>query len=190
MPTTSTQHLQGSYVTNNAAVMKAVTDTCRMTQGDSNKEKKAFRAQMTHIVLTQRLSNGYEPNILTLCITLAIHISVQAVHLGYYNKTQALSLTCNNSGENDKWYNLYLPHSGEGVLQFNWLNQNQLSMSTTISRAMLVVVQMPRETTRQWSTLRSAVNVLEPVLEGTADVSGDSFEDTDSDGGGNTESGD
>ncbi|KZP09920.1 hypothetical protein FIBSPDRAFT_963586 [Athelia psychrophila] len=45
--------------TNHEAVMKAVTDACRMEQGDSDEEKMAFRGQMKEIVLAHRLSESY-----------------------------------------------------------------------------------------------------------------------------------
>ncbi|KZP32352.1 hypothetical protein FIBSPDRAFT_944411 [Athelia psychrophila] len=45
--------------TNHEAVMKAVTEACRMKQGHSSKEMKAFRARMTEIVLAHRLSESY-----------------------------------------------------------------------------------------------------------------------------------
>ncbi|KZP09844.1 hypothetical protein FIBSPDRAFT_963609 [Athelia psychrophila] len=43
---------------NHEAVMKAVGAACRMEKGDSDKEE-AFRARMTDIVLTHRLSESY-----------------------------------------------------------------------------------------------------------------------------------
>ncbi|KZP02707.1 hypothetical protein FIBSPDRAFT_1055691 [Athelia psychrophila] len=45
--------------TNHEAVMEAVMEACRMKQGDSDEEKKIFRAQMTEIVLAHRLTESY-----------------------------------------------------------------------------------------------------------------------------------
>ncbi|KZP16631.1 hypothetical protein FIBSPDRAFT_865773, partial [Athelia psychrophila] len=45
--------------TNHQAVMEAVTEASRLKQGDSDEEKEAFRARMTEIVLTHRLSESY-----------------------------------------------------------------------------------------------------------------------------------
>ncbi|KZP21127.1 hypothetical protein FIBSPDRAFT_1044303 [Athelia psychrophila] len=46
--------------TNHQAVMKAVTEACRLKEGDSIlTREKAFRVRMTEIVLAHRLSESY-----------------------------------------------------------------------------------------------------------------------------------